>query len=283
MSSSTNHSIRMKNHQNSSLTTLFAILCSACLAHGGTVGNVTLRLVEQWEAPALRPKDQSGQFIGSWLVFENEYSTTGPQQRVDTYEYGSRAVTTRISNREFLELLVFEGVISDIRGWALVVLQSTSAFSDEEEDFAPQFFIEKRGEQPVNVSQYLRMISHESGATADAGRYSRVETTNAAANTSVVREQGTVRSSSLVNLLFESDGIAFNLYGVLDYSERLRTTGRGDTQQTVGVPGARRVNEISGWSAESHVSSESDEDASLVSGSINMAAGRPVDPAAYAR
>jgi len=267
----------MKMHAIHKLSAAMALasLTAATHAHAdpgkGTVGNMTIRLVEQFTDPSLPAKDKHGRIITPrFLTYENFFSTSNNNRRVETYEYGSKITTFRISNKEFLEVLVEEGVIPEIRGWAVVVVEADDEFG---------IFIEKRGERPIDVSEFLIISGHQSEAEAFQENYRFVSTEVFSSGVVTERETGNFRAFALVDVSFQAVDVEMELQGMLLETQTLRTFGMGDGRYTQWIPGARNINNITGWL--SFDDGWDDEFPSVITGSISAAAGRQVDLSNY--
>lgn len=83
------------------------------------------------------------------VTFEGpvQYKTTESSSK-DTWSSKSKFVVGKFSNKEFLEALVEDGLISDIKGWSVVLLV--------DQDGDPiSLFITKKNTSPIDVSDYL--------------------------------------------------------------------------------------------------------------------------------
>jgi hypothetical protein len=236
----------------------------------GTVANLTIKLTEHYTDPALLLKDESGKVVpGKIPTYENEFSVESSSKGVSTYEYGSKITAYKISNKEFLEALKDEaGVISDIKGWSVVVVEI---------DGENTTFITKKGATPINVSQYLYYVWEGAGAEQEA--YKSVTTENYSNDTSSEKKTGSFKAKYLVGVKAEFPTSLIELQGVYDESASLKVFGKGDEQYTQWIPGARSVNNVSG----SLIFEDDDDDSgiSVVSGSLSIAAGKPADLSLY--
>lgn len=238
----------------------------------GTVANLTLKLTEYLTDSALFLKNDAGKLVldegkKKILTDENFYSVESASKIVSTFEYGSKITTYKISNKQFLEALrEEEGLIPDIKGWAVVVVQS-------EED--PSLFITKKGEDPIDVSQYLRLLFLD--ASAEKVSYKSVETQVISTENSTETETGSFQGKFLVGIKSGFSSSSLELQGVYDESAILRTFGKGDEKYTQWMHGRRSVNSITG-SLKFDDESESDDaqDPSVITGSISIAAGKQV-------
>jgi hypothetical protein len=266
----------MKSMNLSKITIALAALAAGTSVYAqeesgkGTVANLTLKLTEYLTDPALLKKDEDGKFLpGKIPTFENEFTVESASKSVSTYEYGSKITTYKISNKEFLEGLKDEvGLITDIRGWAVVVV---------ERDGENTTFITKKGANPINVSQYLYYVTEEAGA--EQASYKSVTTENFSNDTSSEKETGSFKAKYLVGVKGNFPSTEIDLQGVYSESETLKTFGKGEDQYTQWIPGARSITNISG---SLDFEEEGDEgDTSVVMGSISAAAGKQIDISLY--
>lgn len=263
----------MKSMNLSKITIALAALTAGTSAFaGGTVANLTLKLTEHLTDPALLRKDENGKVVTpKEPTFENQYSVGNESKSVSTYEYGSKITTYKISNKEFLEALVEEvGLISEIKGWAVVLLESEGEVKT---------FIEKKGVPPINVSQYLYYLWEDAGAEQESYKSVTTDTYKGEDYITTQKETGKFKASYLVGVKGNFPSTEIDLQGVYNESATLKTIGKGEDQYTQWVPGGRNVTNISG---SLDFQEEGDEGGnSVVMGSISAAAGKLVDTSLY--
>ncbi len=246
---------------------LTAMLAASSL-YAGSVASVTLRLTESTTAEALLAKDENGKALPAKVpVFENDFSVVTSSQSVTTYEYGSKIVTYKISNKEFLEALRDEiGLIDDIAGWSLVFLT--------EGDQAGVAYISKKGATAIDVSQYLYGVTGDEIAIQDTYKYVLTEVFNPEKIT--LKETGAYKSKELIAVTAEFPSSTLIVYGTLESSGRLQTFGTGELQYSEYIPGAGNMKNLAG-TAEF----ENGDETTIVEGSISVAAGKIVNLAAF--
>lgn len=227
---------------------------------------VTFALTDTYSAPSILAKDQTGKPLKGedgkpYFVYEQSYSTTRGTVVTTTQESGSRMVTERISNKQILEALVEAGVITDITGYSIALYTN-----DNEGGVA--FHLVKAGSSAINISEYLYPDSETSGGEAVTSSAMRVVATSSSSE-SVIRNTSTETSKEGVSILFKTPQVDVKMYGILNFTESLRTIGTGTAQRTITVPGPGSVTNIIGSSASEDV----EEEDSLIEGRINLGPG----------
>jgi hypothetical protein len=227
--------------------------------------NVTIALVETTSAPALAAKDESGVVIrGAAPVESNSFSVTNARGvTTNTEEYGTKMVTFRISNKELLEGLVEQGVIESITGYALQLIGSP----DEEGYVDNKFYVAKRGETPIDISEYF--FANSEDAEAENYSYRSVAVSNPNTETQTFTETGRANGKELIELTYSSVNGGMELEGVVNWAETYRVVGTDPNQVSLWAPGAATVTSIVG-SAGDPSSEESD---TLIEGRISITAG----------
>ena len=227
--------------------------------------NVTVALVETTTAPALAAKDESGVVIrGADPVESNSFSVTNARGvTTSTEEYGTKMVTFRISNKELLEDLVEQGVIESITGYALQLIGSP----DEEGYVDSKFYVVKRGETPIDISEYFFVDSED--AEAENYSYRSVEVSNPATETVTFTETGRANGKELIQLTYSAIDGGLELEGIANWAETYRVIGKDPDQVSLWVPAAATVTSIVGSAGDS----SSEESDTLIEGRISVAAG----------
>lgn len=265
----------MKMHPLPSIAVCSAVLGMASSAYSQiTVSqNVTIALVESYTAPALPAKNQSGVAIaGAEPVDFNSFSVTSRGITTNTEESGTKIVTVRISNKQVLEDLVDVGVIPSITGYSIQLIGTP----DESGYVDSRFHLVKRGETPIDISEYL--FVGDGGASAENYSYRSVQVVEPARTTVTGKANG----KGLISLTYESSNSTLDMQGVATWSETLRNVGTAPNQVAVWMPGSASVTGITGslavpseQPAESEVVEdvEDDEDDSVLEGRFSVSAG----------
>lgn len=227
--------------------------------------NVTFALVETYTAPALAAKDESGIAVrGADLVESNSFSVTNARGvTTSTEEYGTKMVTFRISNKEILEDLVEQGVIENITGYAIQLIGSP----DEEGYIDSKFYVVKRGETPIDISEYF---SAESGAEAENYNYRSVKVYTPSTETETTTVTGKSSGKELIQLHYSASVGSLEIEGIASWVETYRLVGTDPDQVSFWLPGAGTVTSIVGSMKDSSSREESD---SLIEGRISVTAG----------
>lgn len=262
----------------------FAAFVCGTSAYGqqsGTIANVTLKLIEQYSEDALFQKDEFGNIL---LDKDNQkiptdyneysvdtYSGDTITKSTYTYEEGSKIATYKISNKEFLEALVEEGVIQNIFGWALVTVDA--------DDVGSGTFITKKDAEPINVDQYLYTEWGDVEAEAEQESTKEVYTYNWLSDTETFKATGTQKSRSLVGIKSQFASAKIDSHGVLDETATLKTFGTGEDQYTQWIDGANNITSISGSLVyfDDYLGGWDNYDGSLITGSISIAAEKLAD------
>jgi hypothetical protein len=241
-----------------------AALAIGSSAFAQTISTVNLRLTESTTGTGLFAKDETGRTLRERLpTFENEYSRVNTRQDVYTYEYGSKVVKYKLSNKEFLEFIRDDvGLIDDIRGWAVVFLTVG--------DISGIAYITKRGETPIDVSEHLYATVDEPIAIQDSYKY--VLTTTLSTNERKLRETGSYKSKELISVTAEFPSVIYNVYGTVESSGRLKTYGTGELQYSEYAPGTQNMKNLAGTAVY-----ENGDDPGVVDGTISAATGKDVD------
>jgi hypothetical protein len=257
----------------------------------GSTATVTLKLKEAHTAPALLEKDIDGKVVrdddGKTIpTYDNEIVKESSSKITETYEYGSKIINTRFSNREFLILLQSEGVIPGISGWSII------HFLPDEQDGLNGvvaadgpiggFYVIKSGEDPVPVGDYLRM--EFTGGEACKENFKFVTTFNKAAESETTSASGNSQCMETVRLLARLNQRQADIRAILHSRSHYRTYGKGEDQFRMWMPGASSIRELSGVSlleplADAEVDILQAELPRVVTGSISIAASKLVEDA----
>ncbi|MFM2170538.1 MAG: hypothetical protein RI957_767 [Verrucomicrobiota bacterium] len=234
--------------------------------------NVTIALVETTSEASLPAKDQAGALIpGAEPVEYNSYSVTNNNgQTTTTEEGGTKMVATRISNKEVLQDLVEAGVIDSIVGYSIQLIGSP----DEDGYVDSRFHVVKRGEAPIDISEYLYADSYDDEVSFDAETYSyrRVEVDQPAR----VTETGKAAGKEAIVIAYVSPSTVIQLHGVANWSESIRTVGTAPNQVAVWVPGSASVTSILGGAVVEVIDEQNGnttEGVSLIEGRFSVSAG----------
>jgi hypothetical protein len=258
----------MKSSHWKNIASVLTAMVAASSVYAGSVASVTLRLTESATEEALLAKDANGKVLPEKIsTFDNEFQVATASQETYTYEYASKIVAYKISNKEFLEALRDEvGLIDDIRGWSLVFVAE-----GEEDGIA---YISKKGTEAIDVSQYLYGATGEEIAIQDTYKYVLTEVFSTEKTT--LKETGAYKSKELIAVTAEFPSSTIIVYGTLESSGRLQTFGTGELQYSEYIPGAGNMKNLAGTAEY-----ENGDDPSIVEGSISVAAGKTVDLAAF--
>jgi hypothetical protein len=205
--------------------------------------NVTVALVETYTAPALPAKNESGVVIrGADPVSRNEFSVTSSRGvTTSTIEEGTKMVTVRIGNKEMLQDLVDEGVIPSITGYSIQQIGT----ADEEGYFDGKFYVVKRGETPIDISEHLYVksdVDDSEDTEAEAYSYREVTVDQPERVTITAKANG----KELISLVYESSSSILEMTGVANWAETYRKVGIAPNQVGVWAPGAASITGISG-------------------------------------
>lgn len=258
----------MKSTHWKTIASALTAMVAAASVHAGTVASVTLKLTESATEEGLFAKDGIGKALpGKVPTFENEFLVMTTKQETYTYEYASKVVTYKISNKEFLEALRDEvGLIDDIKGWSLVFVAE-----GEEDGIA---YISKKGAEAIDVSQYLYGATGEEIAIQET--YKFVSTEVYATEKSTLKETGSYKSKELISVTAAFPSAILQVFGTLESSGRLQTFGTGELQFSEYIPGAQNMKNLAGTAVF-----DNGDDPSIVEGSISVAAGKIVDLVAF--
>lgn len=108
-----------------------------------------------------------------------------------------KIITMKISNKEILLGLVEEGVITDIKGWSIVLT------TDDEAEVTGTWITKKKN-TPINISEFFAAYSGPS-----------IESYNAKYNAKKNTESATGTSMALASVIMDIDGVELEVDGTL--------------------------------------------------------------------
>ena len=248
---------------------VFSAFSSVSMAAPGSISLVTLKMTESFTAPGTVLKDDTGRPVQpSTPAYENIWSTTTQ----DSQEFVSKILAFKLSNKEFLELLVDQGVIASITGW------SVKATYDEFAD-GPNLFITKDGVAPIFIGDFFEFLA---GADVFAQKSNETIRYNSLGDETGYSISDAFKSKSDLTLNFatnEAEPLAMTLHGIWNFSSALKFLGTGEDRVVLYVPGACSLTGISGTLLDPE-EVVNDEDGfyfgSLIEGSWTFAAATPV-------
>ena len=250
----------MKKITQITLAMTLAAIPTGARAQGenmGSIATVTLAATEYSDAPSLIAKDEFGVPLSPPEYTDNNYYTVESATKiVTTEEWGTKLVTTKFSNKEFLMFLFEMGEIDSITGWALVEVET-------QESEGPMFYIKKLNEV-IDVSPYLSVMADDMPSTWS---YKNVYTEIIATGLTTTVETGSQSGKGMltVNLL------DMPLQGMVAWTGTLKTYGTGDNRYTMWLSGAINVTGLSGAATD-----ESDSP-TAITGTVTIAAAKPID------
>jgi len=262
-----------------------ALSAEEALYGSGAEQIVTFAFTEYYEEPNLKPKDDDGKPQNGNLVYENEYSTVKYDraenlvEESDNFEYGSKQVAMKISNKEFLDELIDEEYIpGPIAGWA-VTFVTPGEWPDSSEG---GFYAVKNGHDPVNLSEII--YTDEDGfAGSESEKWSSKTNYKYTPNgdySETWQESWSFSGKWMTNVEIEFsflDGYA-HLDGIFNESWSLKSFGKGENQYWQFVPGAAKFDSGTGsrhYEGQFEDESEEEwEEVSVLRGTISLSAGK---------
>ena len=235
----------------------------------GALQGVTITLTGQFTAPGLQAKDESGRLIRplEW-TYHNEWFTENIHGDLlkEVSEFGSNVALRRYSNREFLDFMVEEGVISDISGWSIKgVLIPDSLLT------YPVFYLFKNGRDPIFVNDFF-FGSGE--ATGDGFAYygRTIDTTSYPPNgsDSVFTRTGSGYTLTPLSFAFlsESSGVEMSAWGLYRQAWLIRPIGTGSGRLFFPMPNVGTFSNLVG-----DVIDLDFEDTGVLTGSLTFGVG----------
>lgn len=231
---------------------------------------------------ALKPKDDEGKIIMGDLVDFNSWSTETYRgedliAESENEEYGTKQVTEKISNKEFIEALVEEGYIDGpISGWSVRFVTP----GDVPNSSYGRFYAVKGGSEPVDLSEIISTYG-DGYADTESEKWSS-KTAYKYANddyTETTRESWSFSSKWMTNLFIEFSFTHSELYldGIFNESWSVKSFGKDEDQYWQFAPGAAKFDSGTGTlDAEEEYEGEwyEDEEPSVIKGTISFSAGK---------
>ena len=233
-----------------------------------TIQSTTFTLTATWEEPALVPKDETGMVIkGEDLVEENFYSVESPTKIVETFEWGTKMVTEKISNKEILMFLVEEGVIESIVGYSLSLIYEEDEYGEE-----ARFFLTKKGTAPRDISEFLSFVDKELAYNSYVGvateSYKSVITKIGDNETEIETGRGNGKVFAEIELTLPAYSMTAAIRGVLSWADTLKSFGKGADQFYAWIDSAGGIKSVAG----SVMYTGDDDPSEIIEGSISFGA-----------
>jgi hypothetical protein len=249
-------------------STALLVFCAVLIPIGvqaqlpGTECNLVLNMTESLTAPGLVLKNELGVPVKpAEPAYENEWSREDANGNIiqENYEYATKATAYKLSNRELLEILVDEGVITEITGWSLKAV--LPAFPpDDENDSHPHIYIVRKPvtgpQQTIYIGDYFDFDDH---AAAETIKYAAVATYRYDAQGEEIgssyNETGLISSKIQVDVEFDTsdddedvEEIEMDLCGIWNTTAQLRKFINGELAEPdfLFVPGNGSLTNISG-------------------------------------
>jgi hypothetical protein len=247
---------------------------SVLLAQDSFEHKMVMKMTSSYTDYALKQRDKWGKFIvPTNLVEENEWTVTSIKNGKivsDTtyYEYGTKIVKEKISNKEILEFLIKEGEIQGpLSGWSIVLRTNNDTY--DLDVFA------KKGDvlYPINIA-----FSGGAEATKESYSSTRVEKYNS--DEEVVSDVTTEKLSfgALVAISAEwnmIEGQTMKVSGLLSESWTGKYIGKGEDRRFVETPGALKFTSLVG---EASGEDEEGEWTDVIEGAWSASAGILLPP-----
>jgi len=233
-----------------------------------TIQSITCTLTATWEEPALVPKDETGMVIkGEDLVEENFYSVESPTKIVETFEWGTKMVTEKISNKEILMYLVEEDVIESIVGYSLSLIYESDEYDEE-----ARFVLTKKGTAPIDISEFLSIVDEEFAYNSYVGvateSYKSVTTRIGDSETTIETGRGNGKAFAEIELTLPAYGMTAAIRGVLSWADTLKSFGKGADQFYAWIDSAGGIKSVAG----SVMYTGDDYPSEIIEGSISFGA-----------
>lgn len=204
--------------QISAAAAMLPLICSAQLPANDTAQTVKFALTESMTVAGLAQKDSTGKPIkGAPATYSNEYSVTKRGKTTQVEEYGTKILTAKISNKEILEALVEEGVISSISDWSIVNVGSGKGVGRTY--IRSGLYLSKKGVEPINVSEYISI--YHAGAEAVASNTIATNTYSGAKDSVSTTEEfaGVANGKTLVSVELNFSGMDAQMQGVQSWAQ----------------------------------------------------------------
>ena len=114
-------------------------------------------------------------------------------------QFSQKMLTKKISNKEILEGLVREGVISTISGWSIVLISGNSAE-------LIGTFITKNSNTPIDISAYFGIYVRDISESYKGKHTAKKDSV-----------KGTANSKAISDLVIDLNGIELEAQGLLDF------------------------------------------------------------------
>jgi hypothetical protein len=208
-------------------------------------------------------------------TYENEWLRKDANGNVirANYEFATKTTTYKISNRELLEILLDEEIITEITGWSVKAV--FPAFPPDKGGSRPYIYIVRKLQNAPQQTIYIgNCFDFEIDAAAKTHKYSTVTTYHYDAQGGLIgnthNETGSISSKKLVDVDFESDNddddperVEMDLSGIWNTTAQLRSF-LGVQPGFLFVPGNGSLTSIAG---RLRVGNEDDSDTSVIEGS----------------
>lgn len=246
----------------------------------GAEQSVTFAFTETHTDASLKPRDENGKTYNDDLVYENEWSTEKYNRNDDlveeseNYEYGSKQVTVKMSNKEFIQALVdYEFITGPITGWSLKLVTS----GEVPDVTRGEFYAVKSGLPPVDLSDIISTDDNGYANTVSEKWSSKTTYKNAEADPTV-KETWAFSGKGITNFEIEFDFIDgyAELFGILNESWSIKSFGKGDGQYWQYTPSAAKFDNVSGTSRSVEGDQFVDEwdYEAVIKGSMSLASGK---------
>lgn len=209
------------------ITAASSLFCGMAQAQPGTESSVIITMTEHYESAGTTAKDQSGKPIrGGEAVYENEWDKYDKNENLiqENYEYVSKIDKYKISNKELLEAFQEDGVIPEIAGWSLKIVEVAANIESED---GPRFFLRKTGVPPIDVSSYFQLEGYADAEAAKQNATVNYKYDSEGVETSrALTVTGTAASRSSLELTIgEIDNTMIRLYAIADTTSKVSKLG----------------------------------------------------------
>ncbi|WP_346334544.1 hypothetical protein [Prosthecobacter sp. SYSU 5D2] len=235
----------------------------------------------------LKGKDAAGELVNpKTTVRSNTYTVVDGDTSTTTLEIGEKFVARRFGNKEFLQQLTEETgeglpLITDIKGWSIVKVQSTSGTLPELSISGDDYFLVKKGVAPISLAGYIITDSAED-YTISAAKAKIVTETVTAGEPPVATVSSTGTYSELYKMFgdvtLNLDGQVFNMSGVLSGGQKLGKL-KGSSTPNVLLSTATKLTSLAGTGVDNNFGEP--VIVGIVEGSATMSAGVATDVASY--
>jgi hypothetical protein len=255
--------------QFSAVAAMLPLVCSAQIPISTTAQDVKFALTESTTIAGLAEKDSTGKVVkGAPATYYNEYNIAKGSTLTNVEEYGSKVQVSKISNKEILEALVEEEVISSIAGWSIVKAGNSMNSARMSSD---GFYLTKKGAQPINISEYIQLYYAGADAVTANAKTTYVNSKEKVAIQEATNYASVEIGKSLVGVQLNFNGMNAQLQGVHSW-------GQSSLEKyTNPIPGAGSISALSGRVnySDTTITRDLDSSASLLEGSISLGTGKP--------